>query len=185
MTEMIENKTFDEIKVGETASLVRAFRRDDVETWAAVTGNLNIIDLDPSPADSSMFPQGAGQAMWAAALSRRSPTPACLVRFGDDCCRHPVSGRCRSASGSRRRSPFARSGPEPRRPRLRLHRRQRQELLVGTLEVAAPREKIRHPLRDLPKVQLRREDRYLELIQMCDGMSPLRTAVVHPCSAMR
>src|SRR5512132_3454570 len=65
---MIENKTFDEIRVGETASMVRAFRRDDVETWAAVTGDLNLIDLDPSSVDSSMFPYGAGQAMWAGAL---------------------------------------------------------------------------------------------------------------------
>jgi phosphate acetyltransferase len=38
-------------------------------------------------------------------------------------------------------------------------------------------------VRLLPKVQLRREDRYLELIRMCDGLSPLATAVVHPCSA--
>jgi hypothetical protein len=57
-----------------------------------------------------------------------------------------------------------------------------QELVVGTLEVEAPREKIRHPLRELPKVQLRREDRYLQLIKMCDGLPPLTTAVVHPCS---
>ena len=74
MTEMIENKTFDEIRVGETASLVHAFRREDVETWAAVTGNLNLVDLDPSPLDSSMFPHGAGQAMW-----RRQRDPRALV----------------------------------------------------------------------------------------------------------
>ena len=36
-----------------------------------------------------------------------------------------------------------------------------QELVVGTPEVEAPRQKIRHPLRELPKVQLRREDRFL------------------------
>ncbi len=57
-----------------------------------------------------------------------------------------------------------------------------QELVVGTLEVKAPREKIRHPLRELPQVQLRREDRYLQLIKMCEGLPPLTTAVVHPCS---
>lgn len=51
MTEMIENKTFDEIQIGESASLARAFRKDDVDTWAAVTGNINLIDLDPSEVD--------------------------------------------------------------------------------------------------------------------------------------
>ena len=68
MTETIENKTFDEIQIGDAASLTRALRPEDVETWAAVTGNLNLIDLDPTPVDSSMFPHGAGQASWAAAL---------------------------------------------------------------------------------------------------------------------
>jgi phosphate acetyltransferase len=56
------------------------------------------------------------------------------------------------------------------------------QLLVGTLEVAAPRMKVRLPLKELPKVQLRREDRYLELLAMCEGLPPMRTAVVHPCS---
>ena len=46
----------------------------------------------------------------------------------------------------------------------------------------AARQKVRHPLRQLPKVQLRRDDRYLQLINMCDGLPPLTTAVVHPCS---
>jgi len=68
MNEMIENKTFDEIRVGQTASLSRTLHSDDGETWAALTGDVNLIDLDPSPADSSMFPYGGGQAMWAAAL---------------------------------------------------------------------------------------------------------------------
>ncbi len=34
----------------------------------------------------------------------------------------------------------------------------------------------------LPKVQLRREDRYLELMRKCDGLPALSCAVVHPCS---
>src|SRR5512133_3752475 len=68
MTETIENKTFDEIQIGDAASLTRVLRPEDIETWAAVTGNLNLIDLDPTALDSSMFPYGGGQAMWAATL---------------------------------------------------------------------------------------------------------------------
>ena len=68
MTESIENKTFDEIQIGDAASVTRVLRPEDIETWAAVTGNLNLIDLDPTPVDSSMFTHGAGQASWAAAL---------------------------------------------------------------------------------------------------------------------
>ncbi|NJO67829.1 MAG: enoyl-CoA hydratase, partial [Rhodospirillales bacterium] len=59
MNEIIENKTFDEIKIGDTASFVGTFTREHVERWAAVTGNLNLPES---------FEQGGGQAMWAATL---------------------------------------------------------------------------------------------------------------------
>jgi phosphotransacetylase/acyl dehydratase len=182
---MIENKTFDEIKVGETASLVRAFRHDDVETWAAVTGNLNLIDLDPSEVDSSMFPHGAGQTMWAAALFSTTAGT-----------RLPGLGSVTTAADIRFIRPVPIDEPLTVTVTVREKRpatstividcvcaeRGGEKLIVGTLEVTAPVQKIRLPLRDLPKVQLRREDRYLELIKMCDGLPPLRTAVVHPCS---
>jgi len=35
----------------------------------------------------------------------------------------------------------------------------------------------------MPSVHLRREDRYLELVAMCEGLPAMNTAVVHPCSA--
>lgn len=185
MTEMIENKTFDEIRVGETASLVHAFRREDVETWAAVTGNLNLVDLDPSPLDSSMFPHGAGQAMWAAAL---------FSTVADT--RLPGLGSVTAAADIH----FLKPVPVGQRVTVTVTVREKREegsivvldcgctdendveLLVGTLEVVAPREKIRHPLRDLPTVQLVREERYRDLLKMCEGLPPMTTAVVHPCS---
>ena len=128
MTEMIENKTFDEIRVGDTASLVRAFRQDDVETWAAVTGNLNLIDLDPSPVDSSMFPHGAGQAMWAAALfstiaGTRLPGLGSVTTAADIQFLKPVPvGQRLTVTVTVREK---REDECDRRPRLRLHRRER------------------------------------------------------------
>jgi phosphotransacetylase/acyl dehydratase len=185
MTDIIENKTFDEIRVGETASMVRAFRRDDVETWAAVTGDLNLIDLDPSSVDSSMFPYGAGQAMWAGALfSTIAGT------------RLPGLGSVTTAAEIRFLRPVPIGQPLTATVTVKEKREETrtivldcgctdasgQELLVGTLEVAAPQHKMRFPVRELPTVQLRREDRYLELIKMCDGLPPMTAAVVHPCS---
>jgi phosphate acetyltransferase len=185
MNEMIENKTFDEIRVGDTASLSRTLHSDDGETWAALTGDVNLIDLDPSPADSSMFPYGGGQAMWAAALfstvaGTRLPGLGSLTTAADIHFIRPVrigqrvtatvtvkEKRTKSATVVLDCACTDDSG---------------QELLVGTLEVLAARQKIRHALRDLPTIQLRHEDRYLELIKACDGLSALTTAVVHPCS---
>ena len=74
MTESIENKTFDEIQIGDAASVTRVLRPEDIETWAAVTGNLNLIDLDPTPVDSSMFTHGADRHRGRRRCSRPSLT---------------------------------------------------------------------------------------------------------------
>ena len=185
MVEMIENKTFDEISVGETVSIPSAFRHQDVETWAAVTGDLNLIDLDPSLVDSSMFTHGAGQAAWAVTVfstiaGTRLPGLGSVTRAAD--------------------IQFIRTVPVDRPLIFTISVREKreqqgvvvldcgctddsgQELLVGTLEVAAPKQKMRFPLRELPTVQLRRADRYRELIDACAGLPAATTAVVHPCS---
>lgn len=44
MNDIIENKTFDEIQVGDRASLTRALDRDGVEALGIITGNFNLID---------------------------------------------------------------------------------------------------------------------------------------------
>jgi phosphate acetyltransferase len=56
-----------------------------------------------------------------------------------------------------------------------------EEVMSGTATTRAPTEKIRRPRTELPEVQLRRHDRYQELIDRCAGLEPLPTAVVHPC----
>ncbi len=185
MTETIENKTFDEIQIGDAASLTRVLRPEDIETWAAVTGNLNLIDLDPTALNSSMFPYGGGQAMWAATLfstvaGTRLPGLGSLTTAADIHFIRPVP------IGQRVTATVTVKEKRPESATVVLDCActddSGQELIVGTLEVLAARQKIRHSLRDLPTIQLRHEDRYLELIKACDGLSALTTAVVHPCS---
>ena len=179
MTEMIKNKTFDESSVGETVSIARAFRAEDVETWAVVTGDLNLIDLDPSSVDSRRLRTAPDTRPGRRRCSRRSPargyrgssqiTGAADIWFirtvpigmplqftvsvkekrGDECIVVLDFG-CTDDSG--------------------------QELLVGTLEVTAPSHKMRFQLREMPTVQLRREECYLELIRACDGLPRRRSS---------
>jgi phosphotransacetylase/acyl dehydratase len=185
MTSMIENKTFEEIRIGDSASLTRAFRKDDVAMLAAVTGDVNLIDLDPSPADSSMFAQGAGQTAWGASLFSTiagtelpglgSVTKAANILFHQPLpIGVPVTATA-TVTEKRAEEGIVILDCRCTDPAGTL-------LLSGTIAVAAPQQRIRLPLKDLPKVQLRREDRYLELLRMCDGLPPMATAVVHPCS---
>ncbi|MCP5364804.1 MAG: bifunctional enoyl-CoA hydratase/phosphate acetyltransferase [Hyphomicrobiales bacterium] len=185
MGEFIENKTFDEINIGDQAKVTRALSPDDVETWAAVTGNVNLIDLDPGPADTSVFAQGGGHAMWGATLfSTLAGTQL------------PGLGSIATAAEIRFIRPVPVGVPVTATITVTEKRTETQsviidchlvdimgtELVEGTAEIRVPKNKIRQPLRDLPKVQLRREDRYLELLHMCEGLPALKCAVVHPCS---
>lgn len=186
MREMLENKIFDEIQVGDSASITRALREDDIETWAAVTGNINPEFVSAALAKKGVAVEnGTGSGMWGASLfatllGTKLPglgtiTKNAQIRFHQGLRvgvpvtatvtvkeKHSDEGTlsldclCVDPSGV--------------------------ELITGVAEVVAPTEKIRQPVVDLPKVQLRREDRYLELIKECEGLNPLPTAVVHPCS---
>ena len=39
--QFIENKTFDELKVGDTAELKRTLRKQDIELFAVMSGDFN------------------------------------------------------------------------------------------------------------------------------------------------
>lgn len=185
MVEMIENKTLDEIAIGDSASMVRMLHAGDAETWAAVTGNVNLIDLDPGPADTSMFAHGGGQVMWAASLFSTlagtelpglgSITTGANIRF-----HRPVAVEVPVKATVT----VAEKKPEERKVVLDCLAVDAagEALVSGSIEVLVAEKKQRFPVRDLPRVQLHREERYLKLIQMCDGLPTLPTAVVHPCS---
>jgi polyhydroxyalkanoate synthase subunit PhaC len=57
------------------------------------------------------------------------------------------------------------------------------EVLTGVATVIAPAEKLSVPRIAIPEVALRQHDRYERLVQEARLLSPLITAVIHPCSA--
>ncbi|MFO1420033.1 MAG: bifunctional enoyl-CoA hydratase/phosphate acetyltransferase [Candidatus Competibacteraceae bacterium] len=186
MTEMIENKTFDEIQIGDWASLTRALDQEGIEALAVITGNLNLIDLDPGPADTSMFGQGGGQTGWAATLfatlaGTRLPGLGSIARHIDVRLHRAV------AVGVPVTATVTVVEKRPETGLVVLDCRATDptgaEIATGLTEVVAPTAKMRYPLRGLPKVLVRHEDRYLELLRACEGLPALGCAVVHPCSA--
>ena len=50
--EFIENRTYDEIAVGETATLVRTLRPEDIQMFAIMSGDINPAHVDPEYANS-------------------------------------------------------------------------------------------------------------------------------------
>lgn len=63
-----ENRTFDEIAVGENASIARMLRKEDVELFAVVSGDANPALLDPAYAETDLFLKVIAHGMWGGAL---------------------------------------------------------------------------------------------------------------------
>ena len=66
--EYIENRTFDEIKVGDSASLVRTLTKDDISIFAAMSGDINPAHVDAEYAKSDMFHKIIAHGMWGGSL---------------------------------------------------------------------------------------------------------------------
>ena len=92
----IENRTFDEIGIGDTASLERTLTWRDIELFAVMSGDVNPAHVDEEYARSDRFHGIVAHGMWGASListllGTRLPGPGTIyleqtLRF-----RHPVS----------------------------------------------------------------------------------------------
>ena len=64
----IENRTFDEIEVGDTATLLRTLRNEDIHMFAIMSGDINPAHVDAEYARSSVFTEVIAHGMWGGAL---------------------------------------------------------------------------------------------------------------------
>ena len=64
----IENRTFDEIKVGDSASLSQTLTLEDVKLFAVMSGDVNPAHVDEEYARSDMFHKIVAHGMWGGAL---------------------------------------------------------------------------------------------------------------------
>jgi acyl dehydratase len=67
LMERIENRTFDEIQLGDTASLVRTLTHQDIEVFAIMSGDINPAHVDQTFAKSDFFHKIVAHGMWGAA----------------------------------------------------------------------------------------------------------------------
>ena len=51
--ERIENRTLDELRIGESAEMVRVLAQEDIELFAVMSGDVNPAHLDAAYADET------------------------------------------------------------------------------------------------------------------------------------
>ncbi len=185
MTEMLKNRTVDEINVGDAASLTWALQAENLETWAAVTGDGSLMRAFDFATRQGPGSEATGNSMWVAGLfgtivGNELPGVGSVIRSVNlSLCERPLAFGTSVTATATVTSKDAAQGTVTLQCRCVDDRG--TEYVKGTVEVVAPRQKIREPLRELPTVQVRREDRFLELLRRCEGIAPANTAVVHPC----
>lgn len=64
----LENITYDELNEGDTATFVRTLSEEDLVLFAAVSGDVNPVHLDPEFAANSLFGERVAHGMWSGAL---------------------------------------------------------------------------------------------------------------------
>ncbi|HTT30460.1 MAG TPA: MaoC/PaaZ C-terminal domain-containing protein [Solirubrobacteraceae bacterium] len=158
MGPLIENRTFDEIEIGDSAALERTLSWRDVELFAVMSGDVNPAHVDEEYARTDRFHGIVAHGMWGASLisallGTRLPGPGTIyleqtLRF-----RHPI------AIGDRISVSVTVASKDPARQRVVLGClcvNQRSEIVIdGTAMVLAPTEKVRRPRFVLPQVSLR------------------------------
>ncbi len=68
MEEFIENKPYDEINIGESASVHHSLSKRDILLFAIMSGDVNPAHLDEEYAKSDMFHKIVAHGMWGASL---------------------------------------------------------------------------------------------------------------------
>ncbi len=185
--DFIENRTFGEIAIGDTARIERTLTRRDIELFAVMSGDVNPTHLDTEYAEQTDFHQIIGHGMWGGALissvlGTQLPGPGTIyldqsLRFenpvgvGDTVCVRVTATEKQADTG---RVVFD----------CRVSDADDATLISGTATVRAPREKVRRPRAVLPEVTLHSGGgRFRALIERTRAHDPVPTAVVHPCDA--
>jgi phosphate acetyltransferase len=164
----IQNKTFDEIRLGDTASVQRTLQARDIRAWATAFGDVGqlaeagdvqdaagIITAILTSLIGSALP-GPGSSIRSTAVQVRSALPIDAVLTAQVVVREKradeglvvLAGQCTDPAG--------------------------KQLATAVLEVVAPTTRLR---REVP------EHRLDGLLERCRGLKPMLTGVVHPCSA--
>jgi phosphate butyryltransferase len=184
--EFIENRTFDELKVGDSASLSRTFRQQDISLFALVSGDVNPAHVDPEYAATDMFHHVIAHGLWgggliSAVLGTKLPGPGTIYLDQSFHFSRPVDlGDTVTASVT----------VKEKRPEKHVvildcccTNQNGEEVISGEAEVIAPTEKVRRPRVELPDVSLADHSHSLRLIKQARSETLLATAVIHPCDA--
>lgn len=158
---LVENRTFDEIAVGESAQLARTLKREDIQLFAAVSGDINPAHLDEEFAAHDVFHHIVAHGMWggaliSAVLGTTLPGPGTIYVSQMLHFRRPV------AVGDTVKAQVVVREKQVEKAHVvfdcAVTNQDGRTVIEGQAVVIAPRKKIRRPAPHLPHVELTADD---------------------------
>ena len=181
----LESRIYDEINLGDSTSLTRTLRAEDIQLFAIMSGDINPAIVDRDFANSGMFREVIAHGMWSASListtlGTQFPGPGTIlvdqsIRFvkpvtiGDTI---TITVTVKQMFAHNHHILFD----------CNCTNQDGLQVVTGTAEVLAPREKLRTRRTELPNVMI--SDKYARLqalVARAKGLAAIDMAVVHPC----
>ena len=186
-TPLVENFTFDELQIGQSARLLRTLTPEDIEAFAAVSGDTNPAHLDADYASDTLMHGVVGHGMWSGALISallgtqfpgtgtiyldQSLNFARPVRIGDTL---TVSATVTAKDAAQKSVDLA----------CEVTNQKGERVVSGVARVRAPTQKVVRERSSLPRIQLLDpQARFKELLALGEHLPAVPCAVVHPCDA--
>lgn len=180
-----ENHTFDELRIGQSARLLRTLTPQDIQAFAAVSGDTNPAHLDAEYANETLFHGVIAHGMWSGALisallGTQFPGTGTIyldqalhfarpVRIGDTL---TVSVTVAAKDEHKKVVELACEAVNQKGERV----------VSGIARVLAPTIKVRMPRGSVPQIQVfDAEARFNDLLAIVRSMPAVRCAVAHPC----
>jgi phosphate acetyltransferase len=180
------NTTYNEIRIGDSASLVRTLMPEDVKLFAVLTGDFNPGLVDANYSTSGLFREVIAHGMWSGSListvlGTQFPGPGTIlvdqtlhfarpVTIGDTV---TITVTAKQKFDHNQHVMFD----------CVCTNQEGLQVVRGTAEVLAPAEKIsRMQEIHMPAIHIDdKHERYTHLLSRVKGLEPIPTAVAHPC----
>jgi len=180
------NRVYDEIRIGDSSSLVRTLMPEDVKLFSILTGDFNPAVVDREYSESGMFREVIAHGMWSGSListvlGTQFPGPGTIlidqtlhfarpVTIGDTI---TITVTAKQKFDHNQHVVFD----------CVCTNQEGLQVVRGTAEVLAPAEKVsRMQTVHMPQVRIDdKYERYTHLLSRVKGLEPIPTAVAHPC----
>ena len=178
--ESLTNVTFNEIKIGDTASVTRRLCQTEIETLALAGGDFDAFQLaEGQPESEATRTEAVGaEVLLSGLLNRKLPGPGTSIRAQD----LHFEGSVQPGDEL-----IATVTARQKRPKDGLVifdccvRSDGRQLVTGTVTVRAPDKRLQYADAGAPQMILRRTDKYSQLLKKCEHLRAIKCGVGYPC----